>query len=484
MNVPKFAAIPSGAVLELWEEIKHGGNSRMAALISEISSNFSYDFYCIRSSALIEDGRDSSFAGQFLSKIRVAKNTLPSAITEVLEHAHRQLNGNLRQFSILVQEHIPADFAGVTFTRNPLGSREMVFEYTKGSGESVVGGIIHPLKLRQLWTEPVSEKDLPGLKEALNRLKDIERVFGHPQDVEWCIHEGEWWYLQSRPITTIKPAEHEECVFLDKVLPKGENYYYESPLYLAGQSAYRAAAQTQETTINAATAALAGAEREFELRKAGASNEQIKAQEAAVDQARANVYAVNTQLAKTVIRSPINGTVSSINVKYGELVSPGQLVASVVNKNGMQVKAYISEADLSRVEEGAEATINGSIPGKVIRLSPSISSAAKAVEVNVIVSDPGKSGLVVGQSAKVAVTTKASATEKPAFLLPLQAVKITNQGASVYVVNGDSVLEEKPVILGAVFGENVEVTEGLTPDLKIAPTTYELKTGQRVNVTQ
>ena len=253
--------------------------------------------------------------------------------------------------------------------------------------------------------------------------------------------------------------------------------------YSAANNAYNLAVESRNTAVNGAKNALNAAQKELDLTLAGATNQQIQAQEAAVEQAQASVRAIAAQLDKTIIRSPINGTVSVIAVKYGELVTPGQLVASVVNKGGLQVKAYLSDYDMPYVEVGAEAQINDSITGKVVRVSPSIDPRTKNIEVNVAVDSPEASGLVVGQNASVKITAKQSSSgEGPVFLLPLQSVKIVPGGASIFVVNADSVLEEKAVTLGNVSGETVTVTKGLTPEMKIVSTVYELKAGQKVSV--
>jgi len=31
----------------------------------------------------------------------------------------------------------------------------------------------------------------------------LEALFGSPQDIEWCLREGELFILQSRPITNL-----------------------------------------------------------------------------------------------------------------------------------------------------------------------------------------------------------------------------------------------------------------------------------------
>ena len=46
----------------------------------------------------------------------------------------------------------------------------------------------------------------------------IEAYFGHPQDIEWCLAEGDFWIVQSRPITTLFPipeaADRENHVYV------------------------------------------------------------------------------------------------------------------------------------------------------------------------------------------------------------------------------------------------------------------------------
>jgi multidrug resistance efflux pump len=52
------------------------------------------------------------------------------------------------------------------------------------------------------------------------------------------------------------------------------------------------------------------------------------------------------------LRSPIDGTVLKTMAKAGEVVSPGQTVALIVNKNDLYVSANIEEGDLHRVKVG------------------------------------------------------------------------------------------------------------------------------------
>lgn len=256
----------------------------------------------------------------------------------------------------------------------------------------------------------------------------------------------------------------------------------EAPTYSLAKNGYDTAKKVRDAAVNGATNAVQTAQKSYDLTLAGASNDQIKAQAAAVEQAAASVQAVQVQLERTFIRSPIDGELTGLPVKFGELVNPGALVASVVGQGGLQIKSFISDSDLPFVSLGSDVVINDNLKGKVTGLSPSIDANTKNAELRIVVEDPKRSGLVIGQSVNIQISTQLKNGKSSVYLLPLQAVKIANEGASVFVVKPDSTLEEKTVKLGAVNGEFVEVVDGITPDLKIVSTIYELKAGEKVGV--
>jgi RND family efflux transporter MFP subunit len=267
----------------------------------------------------------------------------------------------------------------------------------------------------------------------------------------------------------------------------GEKWVIEVPnkqsaSYLTYANAYQSSLAARQTAISAAENAVVSAKNQLNLLLAGTSNEQIRAQQAALQQARANLAAASAQLDKTVIRSPIDGVVSVVNVKFGDLVTPGQAIVSVVNKSGMQIKSFISSDDLGDIQEGAEVDINETIKGVVHRISPSINPSTKSVEVSIAVSDPANSGLTIGQSASAKIHTKnVDASGDVAYLIPFQAVKIGDGGkASVFVVDQESMVQEVSVTIGNIVGEHVEVKSGLNNDMKLINSVYDVVPGQKV----
>ena len=215
-NVPKFEAINCEQVM----------NADKKILAREIHEKLKCEKYAVRSSALIEDSDKESFAGQFKTVIDVKPENLPEAIEDVIAQAKEYLKGDLEKFSLIVQEYIEPDFAGVTFTRNPNGEREMIVEYFQGRGEELVSGKIKPKQISFYWSNKV-ENELPEIVSAIADFKRIEMHYKKPQDIEWCIKDGKWYFLQTRPVTTISDLQYEEIIYLDENLPHREKFFFE-----------------------------------------------------------------------------------------------------------------------------------------------------------------------------------------------------------------------------------------------------------------
>lgn len=219
LRVPKFVVIPASSLKGLDVE-------SVARLAHEAIRLLTCEHYAVRSAALIEDAATSSYAGQFRTKIDVKKEQLAQALKEVIVQAEAYLHGHLEQFSVIVQEYIEADMAGVAFTRHPAGERQMFIEYHHGRGEDLVSGTIRPTAIEVFWTELIPVSELP-LSEVVASLKKLESEFGHPQDVEWCCKAGQWYWLQTRPITTISIDQYQSLRYLDEVLPSGKSFFFE-----------------------------------------------------------------------------------------------------------------------------------------------------------------------------------------------------------------------------------------------------------------
>ena len=195
-NVPKFIAIPSNISINLYSE-----KNLKKEVAQEAIRILQCKKYAVRSSALIEDGENMSLAGQFTTKLNLSSNELIGGIDEVLKQANDFLHGELDKFSIIIQEYIVPDISGVTFTRNPNGSREMIIEYGFCEGKKIVSGEIKPEKITFYWNE--NDIKLPKqflTNQIIEKFKDVGNKSKFPQDIEWCIKDNQFYLLQTRPI--------------------------------------------------------------------------------------------------------------------------------------------------------------------------------------------------------------------------------------------------------------------------------------------
>lgn len=208
--------------------------------------------YSVRSSATTEDLGGAAFAGQhetYLNCIGLIE------ITEKLKCcwaslwsgravAYRCSAGfdiNATSMAVVVQRMAFCDVAGVGFSFNPVSGnlKQQVFDANQGLGESVVGGeaMVDHFTVDKvsgdIVTQDIAEKDFiivaasdgsgtrevplhgearlrPSLDAAQihqlsQLLREIEKVYGYPQDIEWGFEGGALRLLQSRPITRIPP---------------------------------------------------------------------------------------------------------------------------------------------------------------------------------------------------------------------------------------------------------------------------------------
>ncbi len=205
--------------------------------------------YAIRSSATAEDLPTASFAGQqdtylnIIGKGSILKHISKcwaSLFTEraVIYRIQNNFDHRKVQLSVVVQNMVFPQAAGIMFTADPVSSNRKVLsiDASFGLGEAMVSGLVNPdiYKVRdgKLIDKKISTKRLAiyaikdgGTKEQeieperqnkqvltdeqilqLEQLgRKIEEHFGSPQDVEWCLADDEFYILQSRPITTLFP---------------------------------------------------------------------------------------------------------------------------------------------------------------------------------------------------------------------------------------------------------------------------------------
>ncbi|NVB79745.1 MAG: phosphoenolpyruvate synthase [Kofleriaceae bacterium] len=206
--------------------------------------------YAVRSSATAEDLPTASFAGQQDTYLNVV------GAASILEHVsrcwaslftERAVTYRLRNgfdhrkvhMAVVVQEMVFSQVAGTLFTADPITSNRKVVsvEASFGLGEALVSGLVnadvykvrdhevvgrtiatktlaidaspdggtqqHAIESQRQQQAALSDAQVVRLAELARR---IEAHFGKPQDIEWCLVDDDFHFVQSRPITTLFPV--------------------------------------------------------------------------------------------------------------------------------------------------------------------------------------------------------------------------------------------------------------------------------------
>jgi HlyD family secretion protein len=155
-----------------------------------------------------------------------------------------------------------------------------------------------------------------------------------------------------------------------------------------------------EANVRAALAQVAGAQAALDKLLAGATAEDIAMAEAHVQSAQAAVESAEAQLRQSRIVAPFAGEVGAVNVRLGELITPGAYAILLGDTSQLYVETTdLRETDVVRVQVGmpVEVTFDAlperSFAGTVTQVAP-VSSAEKGstnytVDVAVAELDPG-----------------------------------------------------------------------------------------------
>jgi HlyD family secretion protein len=238
-----------------------------------------------------------------------------------------------------------------------------------------------------------------------------------------------------------------------------------------------------------------------------------------VEQARAGLREARDQLAKTVLRSPIDGQVTRVAVEEGEVAVPGTfsretgLLLTVSDLSVIQVKVQVDETDVVRLHLGdsADVTIDAfpdtTFSGRVTKISQSAILAASAAasatgdravdyDVEITLDNPPPDIRPdLSATAKAVTATRDSVLSIPIIALTVrehtpistetmpQDTTKKDESEGVFVVD-DGKAQFRPVKVGIAGEEYFEVLEGLRAGDTIVAGPYQtirdLKDSSRV----
>lgn len=242
---------------------------------------------------------------------------------------------------------------------------------------------------------------------------------------------------------------------------------------------------TAQAALVQAQAAYDAAAKHLESVRSVSREAALKSAQGQLTSAEGKFKGAAAQVSYSEIRSPINGVVTDRSLFAGETAAAGAPLLTVMDTSSLLAKTHLAQNLAQRIKVGDDASVevqgvSDPVAAKVALVSPALDPGSTTVEVWLKIDN--KSGaLKVGTPVKVSITGR---TDPKAWQVPAKSILTAQDGSkSVMVVGTDGAAHRKPVTLGLEDAENVQITEGLTPDdLVITVGAYGLEDGVKVKV--
>lgn len=195
------------------------------------------------------------------------------------------------------------------------------------------------------------------------------------------------------------------------------------------------------------------------------------------------------QLKTYLVYADQSGIAEIVNIKVGELFS-GVSVAGpqiqIINNNSMNVSVDVPENYISKIKTGAKVVVEIPSAGQTFNttislISQSINPSTRGFKAECKI----PSGINLKPNMAAIAKILNHSTSK-AIVIPINNVQSDEKGKYVFVMGknekGKTIAQRKTVIMGALYGEKVEILSGLsTGDLLVTKGYQNLYEGQLIS---
>lgn len=189
------------------------------------------------------------------------------------------------------------------------------------------------------------------------------------------------------------------------------------------------------------------------------------------------------QIANTNIVAPLSGTISSKNIKKGEFVNPGAVIASITNISSMKASVFVDQSVVYKLKVGQSSILTSSFmpdkifKGTIIYISPK-ADANHNYQVDLLLKN---TNVALKAGTDMMASFESSETGN-VLQIPKNALVAEKDEAFVYVVENNKAVG-KPIKIGNILNGKVKVLSGLKEgDRVITNGQINIKEGSNVTV--
>lgn len=194
--------------------------------------------------------------------------------------------------------------------------------------------------------------------------------------------------------------------------------------------------------------------------------------QARLEKARRDTDVAATELAYTVIRAPISGTVASVTTQKGETVATSftaPTFVTIIGNDALQLVALVDETDIGAVAVGNAVTFTveawpaEEFSGRVERIAPRGTIISGVVNYEVMIGIRGRIEMLKpDMTANLSIRT----AQRDALVLPNEAV--LREGSERFVfVDENGKPARRDVVVGSRSGDVTEIRRGIAAQDKV-----------------
>ena len=215
---------------------------------------------------------------------------------------------------------------------------------------------------------------------------------------------------------------------------------------------------------------LAASEKNLDIMEGQVNQAEIAHQQALdqLKQAELSYKQVASNLDNTVVTAPMDGIVSSLNVKKGQIITNSQPAVTIVDADKVFIQINVVENMVNKFEVGQEVEVNipaafdGYIPSTISYISPTSDMRSQLYPIKIYLENPDNK-IKQGMNGKVNINMDQS---ESTIVVKSNAVLDKDDKKIVYVVE-DDIAMEKEVEVGLDTGDFIEIKSGIIEGDKV-----------------
>jgi HlyD family secretion protein len=269
--------------------------------------------------------------------------------------------------------------------------------------------------------------------------------------------------------TDYKKTQAQQDVIVNNAYEKAKYHSDNAEEASINDAAYESAVKARDTAMATLQSVINQRQAELDIKQASARTSDLDLAKADILSAQGSLESANSKYENTLLRAPGSGTITSVDIKLGELAVSQKQVMVLQDISSLYLEANINEANIAIIKIGHPVKITYDalgpekvFQGEVSSIDPSSNSTDGIVNYKIKVSLKDSDSVIrPGMNANIVITTF---TKDNVLVAPLLSIKTTDGVSTVGLITNDKrkLYKDVPVVIGLVGDGNlVEIQSGL-----------------------